>query len=120
MIFSLSSNLEQKNITLPSEEFDIFCYFHSEKYSSIELNSSLVISSILASLRMKRGVLIISNEVSENEEFSFNRGVRAHKGSGYIYLAPHSLSLLRTQISQIPHSYQDLMASVVHSNLLKA
>lgn len=117
MIFSLSSEIYSEVINFPSDELDVYCFFQREK--SISLTPEDIVPSMLSSLRQKRGVLILDKSVSHSEKFDFNRGLRHYEGNGLIYLAPHSLSLLRTQISVEILTFQDVKQTLILSNLSK-
>ena len=119
MIFSLT-NSSLPNLTyLPVDEFDIFIF--SAYSNSVDLSSmpGEILFSMMSSLRMKKNILILDSTVSSDEKFPFNRGLRAHEGPGFIYLASHALSLLRPfSSSEIP-DFQAFRAVLVQSKLLK-
>ena len=119
MIFSLSTNSISASPILPESEFHSYLFFsHS---ASIDLSSKTeeILPSIFASLRMKKGILLIDSFVSSEEKFLFNRGLRSYEGSSFIYLAPHSLSLLRPSLGQTISSYPQFRVLLIASKLLK-
>lgn len=117
MIFSLSTEIFPHALHLPSDDLDVYCFFQREK--SISLTPEDIVPSMLSSLRQKRGILILNKSVSPSEKFDFNRGVRVYEESSFIYLAPHSLSLLRSQIYQKILTFQDVKQILILSNLSK-
>lgn len=117
MIFSLATEIYHQTLNLPSDDLDVYCFFQIDK--SVSLTSKDIVLSMLSSLRQKRGVLILDGSVSHSEKFDFNRGLRHYEGNGFIYLAPHSLSLLRTQIYVEILTFQDVKQILIHSNLSK-
>ncbi|MFY7993031.1 MAG: hypothetical protein ACOVP4_07050 [Bacteriovoracaceae bacterium] len=68
---------------------------------------------------MKKDILLVDKTVLPNEKFIFNRGLRAYEGHGYLYLASHSLSLLRPFQAKDISNYHDLRTLLVESKLLK-
>lgn len=120
MKFSLSSEIISAIPELPSENVDIFTFFQIQNALDLSSNSQDILTAVLSSLRQKKGVLILDHTIAENEKFDFNRGVRVYEGRGFYYLAPHSSSLLRTQIHQEIHTFQDVKRILILSKLLKS
>lgn len=120
MIFSFSKNIVSQIPILPSEKADIFCYFQVETSLDLSHISSEFLISIMSSLRMKRSVLILSESVAPDEKFDFNYGVRAYEGEGFLYLAPHGLSLLRPFSLREVSNFEGLRSLFYESKLLKS
>ncbi|GEM_PF-2006808 len=119
MIFSFNKNKILSLPIFPTEKADIFCFFSTDHAIDLSHLHSEFILSIMSSLRAKRAVLILSESISESEKFDFNYGVRAYEGSGYLYLAPHALSLLRPFTLREAPSFEALRALFHESKLLK-
>jgi hypothetical protein len=120
MNFSLSKEIHSSSLsTILSDEFDLYAFFVLHKSIDLSDLQNEIISSMLGSLRQKKGILILDKTLSPSEKFDFNRGVRTYVGSGFIYLAPQSLSLLRTQIREEILTFQDVNRILIQSNLLK-
>lgn len=119
MIFSLSTEPISFKIEFPSENLDCFVFFSYSGSIDLSLRPEHFLLSIMSSLRMKKDILLIDKCVSPDEKFIFNRGLRAYEGDGYIYLAAHSLSLLRPFQAKDVSNFHDLRSLLIVSKLLK-
>ncbi len=119
MIFSLSSESISFSVDFPSENLDLFVFFSYPGSIDLSQRPEHFFLSIMSSLRMKKDILLVDKTVLPNEKFIFNRGLRAYEGDGYLYLASHSLSLLRPFQAQDISNYHDLRSLLIESKLLK-
>lgn len=92
MIFTFSHEPFHGEV-LDSQDLHVFCFFAVPQ--SVECPSDSWIAGVMASLKMKKNVLLLEN-VATSWITTSNK--RWELGSGWIYLAPHSLSVISDNI----------------------
>ena len=104
MIFSLSESASSF-IVNEIPDTDIFCFFHSQ--NSVSVPSELLWISIIASLKMKKNVLILEENLTELPSLGTSRWVVGEK---FLYLAPRSSSVLLEATSRNSITYPAVKA----------
>ena len=110
MIFSFSEK-ESHKINFEIKDTDIFCFFHSE--SSINVPAEFWFHAIASSLKLKRNVLILEENLFQVPVL--NSSQRWLVGDKFLWLAPRSLSVLFEVINTISISYPSMKAFLNHS-----
>lgn len=94
MIFSLSEK-NQSALIKEISETDIFCFFHSQ--GSVQIPENFLWSGVLASLKLKKNVLILEENLAQIPTLGSARWL---VGERFLYLAPRASSVLLEAIFQ--------------------
>lgn len=100
MIFSLSTSQATEEVAEIAET-DIFCFFHSQ--NSVLVPSDLMWISIVSSLKLKKNVLILEENLAQMPSLGTSRWV---VGDKFLYLAPRASSVLLEASLEKSNTYQ--------------
>jgi hypothetical protein len=103
MIFSFSAESSGK-INFEIDNTDIFCFFHSE--NAVSVPGELWLLAIASSLKMKKNVLILEEELALSP--AINSTQRWQAGDHFLWVAPRGLSVLLEADHAISGSYQSM------------
>ena len=109
MIFSLSPI--EKEIQLPTlTDTDIICFFRVE--NAVTADETLWWKTLTASLRGKRSVLILEQNLSSLPAWDHSQ--RWQCGDNWCWLTPRSLSVISQAYGHNPMTFQDFKSFLIN------
>ena len=105
MIFSFSAELSGK-INFEIANTDIFCFF--QPGNAVSIPAELWILAIASSLKMKKNVLILEEELAVSP--LINSAQRWQVGDQFLWVAPRGISALLKADHLISDRYQSMKA----------
>lgn len=104
MIFSLSE-IKAPEVVIDIPGTDIFCFFHSK--NSVSVPSDLLWITVISSLKLKKNVLILEENLPQNPPLGTSRWLVGEK---FLYLAPRATSVLLEAAVNKSMTYQSVKA----------